>query len=179
LTFAVGWHIGPCISSVSYAINCILDILCWCPSWGGFRQYLGRRFDARIQVRRPGAMEQVSTVLMRLPTSQTWRATFYLATGLAATCLILGLMSIDYDLPSTETDRRIDWLGALLVTVGLVLVVFVLSDGEIVGWSTSCNSSMSFYLRPTDGITTSSRYNRSAGYWGCIPRSVCAVGTLP
>ena len=50
------------------------------------------------------------------------------------------MLSIDPDIPSTETDRRCDWLGALLVTVGCVLIVFVLSDGEIVGWSTSCNS---------------------------------------
>lgn len=48
------------------------------------------------------------------------------------------MFSIDPDEPSTETDRRIDWLGALLVTAGLVLIVFVLSDGEIVGWKTPC-----------------------------------------
>jgi hypothetical protein len=54
--------------------------------------------------------------------------------------MVLGMLSIDSDIPSTETDRRCDWLGALLVTAGFVLIVFVLSDGEIVGWSTSCNS---------------------------------------
>ena len=70
---------------------------------------------------------------------QTWRAIFYLASGLGTACLILGLLSIDADLPSTETDRRIDWLGALLATTGLVFIVFVLSDGEIVGWGTSCD----------------------------------------
>jgi predicted MFS family arabinose efflux permease len=77
---------------------------------------------------------------MTLFRRKTWRSTFYLATGLSTICLILGMLSIDADLPSTETDRRIDWLGSLIVTTGLVLVVFVLSDGEIVGWSTSCNS---------------------------------------
>src|ERR1700720_386163 len=71
---------------------------------------------------------------------QTWRANFYFATGLGALSLVLGMLSIDSDIPSSETDRRCDWLGALLVTAGFVLIVFVLSDGEIVGWSTSCNS---------------------------------------
>lgn len=69
---------------------------------------------------------------------QTWHATFYLSTGLTAAVMILGLFSIDPDLPSTEVDQRIDWLGAFLVTAGLVLIVFVLSNGQIVGWKTPC-----------------------------------------
>ncbi|KAF4568237.1 hypothetical protein EYR40_010365 [Pleurotus pulmonarius] len=38
-----------------------------------------------------------------------------------------------------EEDRRVDWLGAFLVTAGLVLIVFVLSDGEVAPrqWATS------------------------------------------
>ncbi|KAF7420881.1 hypothetical protein PC9H_011399 [Pleurotus ostreatus] len=38
-----------------------------------------------------------------------------------------------------EEDRRVDWLGAFLVTAGLVLVVFVLSDGEVAPrqWATA------------------------------------------
>jgi hypothetical protein len=62
------------------------------------------------------------------------------ASGFGAACLLLGFFSIDPDVPSSETDRRTDWLGAFLVTAGLVLVVFILSDGEIVGWSKSCYS---------------------------------------
>ncbi len=56
--------------------------------------------------------------------------------------LIMGLLSIPKDEPSTEADRRIDWLGAFLITAGLVLIVFVLSDGEIAPnkWATSCTS---------------------------------------
>ena len=42
--------------------------------------------------------------------------------------------------------RRLDWLGALLVTAGLTFIVFVLSDGSIApnGWKTGCT----FTLRP-------------------------------
>ncbi|KZP15059.1 efflux transporter [Athelia psychrophila] len=69
-------------------------------------------------------------------TEQTWRSVFYLAAGLSAGVLLLGLFSIDADPPSAETDRRVDWIGAFLITAGLVLIVFVLSDGEIVGWKT-------------------------------------------
>ena len=55
------------------------------------------------------------------------------------------LFSMDADRPeeSQEADRRVDWLGAFLVTAGLVLIVFVLSDGEVApnGWKTPCKSS--------------------------------------
>ncbi|KIK00288.1 hypothetical protein K443DRAFT_100688 [Laccaria amethystina LaAM-08-1] len=63
--------------------------------------------------------------------AKTWRAPFYLLTGLTVLCFVGGLMSIDPDVPSCEPDKRIDWLGALSVTAGLVLIVFVLSQGEL------------------------------------------------
>ncbi|KAH7884855.1 major facilitator superfamily domain-containing protein [Phlebopus sp. FC_14] len=67
-----------------------------------------------------------------------WRATFFLAAGLAALCLLGGLVSFDADNVSSEMDRRVDWIGATLVTSGLVLIVFVLGQGEIApqGWKT-------------------------------------------
>lgn len=51
-------------------------------------------------------------------------------------------MSIDADLPCIEADKRIDWLGAFLVTAGLVLIVFVLGQGESAPqqWRTGCES---------------------------------------
>lgn len=84
-----------------------------------------------------GAVGLILGGVLTQDSKQTWRSNFYLATGLNAACLIMGLLSIDADPPSTETDKRIDWLGTFLVTAGLVLIVFVLSDGEIVGWTTS------------------------------------------
>ncbi|KAF8066838.1 putative efflux transporter [Lyophyllum atratum] len=71
-------------------------------------------------------------------TAQTWRSPFYLQAGLTVLCLAGGIISFDPDLPSTELDKRVDWLGALLVTTGLVLIVFVLGQGEIApnGWKT-------------------------------------------
>ncbi|KAF7327956.1 Glycoside hydrolase family 38 protein [Mycena kentingensis (nom. inval.)] len=54
-------------------------------------------------------------------TAATWHSPFYLIAGI-----------------STEKDRRVDWLGGFLVTAGLVLLVFVLSQGPVAsnGWKT-------------------------------------------
>ncbi|KAA1477463.1 efflux transporter, partial [Dentipellis sp. KUC8613] len=68
----------------------------------------------------------------------TWRSNFFLTAGLCALGMIAGAVSIDADEPSTEKDKRVDWVGAFLVTAGLVLIIFVLSDGEVAPkkWST-------------------------------------------
>ena len=71
---------------------------------------------------------------------QTWRSTFYFSTALAVVYLALGWFSIDDDSPLVGIDRRIDWLGAFLVTAGLVMIVFVLGEGGVVGWATPCSS---------------------------------------
>ncbi|KAG7091772.1 hypothetical protein E1B28_008175 [Marasmius oreades] len=63
-------------------------------------------------------------------TPTTWRAVFWLSTGLSALSLIIGMFAIDRDLPSEEEDRRTDWLGALFSTIALTLIVFVLGQGE-------------------------------------------------
>lgn len=95
--------------------------------------------------------------------SASWRAPFYLTAGLGVLVLFGGIYSIDADHPSKtqhngdagangsqyghdgveqDIDRRVDWLGAFLVTAGLVLVTFVLAQGPVVGWETGCE-----YLR--------------------------------
>ncbi|KAH9926528.1 efflux transporter [Amylocystis lapponica] len=79
----------------------------------------------------------IGGVLTQL-TEKTWRSTFWFIAGLSFISLVGGIVTFDKDLPSTEKDRRVDWLGAFLVTAGLVFIVFVLSDGSIApnGWST-------------------------------------------
>ncbi|KAK7040368.1 hypothetical protein VNI00_009838 [Paramarasmius palmivorus] len=72
----------------------------------------------------------VGGVLTQL-TDQKWRSIFYFNAALIFVTLVIGVLAFDRDLPSTEPDRRVDWIGAGLVTVGLVLVVFVLGQGEI------------------------------------------------
>ncbi|KAF8915507.1 putative efflux transporter [Mucidula mucida] len=78
-----------------------------------------------------GACGLVFSGILTQLTVKTWRSTFYLITGLGAVCVVAGFFAIDPDLPSTEIDQRVDWIGATLVTAGLVLIVFVLTQGEI------------------------------------------------
>ncbi|TFK47881.1 MFS general substrate transporter [Heliocybe sulcata] len=72
-------------------------------------------------------------------TDQAWRSTFYFSSCLSFVAAVGAILSFDADAPSHEEDKRVDWLGAALITTGLTLIVFVLSDGEIApnGWSTS------------------------------------------
>ncbi|KAF8722458.1 hypothetical protein AX14_009812 [Amanita brunnescens Koide BX004] len=72
-------------------------------------------------------------------TKQTWRSTFYLSAALTGFYVLLGWFCIDKDEPSTETDQRVDWLGGILISAGLTLIIFVLSDGEVAPnkWATS------------------------------------------
>ncbi|KAK2466613.1 hypothetical protein APHAL10511_000871 [Amanita phalloides] len=64
-------------------------------------------------------------------TKSTWRSTFFLSAGLTAFYVVIGWFAIDNDEPSTEKDKRVDWLGGLFITAGLTFIIFVLSDGEI------------------------------------------------
>ncbi|THU93553.1 putative efflux transporter [Dendrothele bispora CBS 962.96] len=64
-------------------------------------------------------------------TKQTWRAPFYLCSALTFVSLVGAMYSFDADEPSTEPDQRVDWIGAFLVTAGLVLIIFVLGQGEV------------------------------------------------
>jgi hypothetical protein len=77
-----------------------------------------------------------------LPTAyskQTWRPCLWILASLAFAIAIVAFFVIPTDVVQT-TDRRVDWVGAALVTVGLVFVQFVISDGETApqGWKTSC-----------------------------------------
>lgn len=61
--------------------------------------------------------------------------------GVTALSAIMGIVSVKPDLQEElPQDKRIDWLGSFLVTAGLVLIVFVLSQGEIAPkrWETPC-----------------------------------------
>lgn len=65
-----------------------------------------------------------------------------MAAATSALIGVSGLISFDADVPSSELVKRVDWIGASLVTIGLVLIVFVLGEGEIAsdGWKTPCKN---------------------------------------
>ncbi|KAI9056744.1 MFS general substrate transporter [Trametes sanguinea] len=80
----------------------------------------------------------IGGVLVQL-TKHTWRSTFWFLAALAALCCLGALISIDDDFACrAAVDRRIDWIGALIVTASLTFIIFVLSDGSIApnGWKT-------------------------------------------
>lgn len=81
-----------------------------------------------------------SQITCHCSSSKSWRSSFYLLSGFTTLCFFGGLVFFDKDIPSQEADKRIDWLGAFLITAGLVFIVFVLGDGEIAPkkWRTPC-----------------------------------------
>lgn len=56
--------------------------------------------------------------------------------------VILGMFVIEKDPPSTEEDRRVDWIGAVLVTTSLTLIQFALGQGPLAPkrWGTPCKA---------------------------------------
>jgi len=68
----------------------------------------------------------------------SWRATFFLSAGLGGATALAAIFVIDADVLDPEQDKRVDWIAAALVTIGLVLLMFVLGEGQAApqGWKT-------------------------------------------
>lgn len=62
--------------------------------------------------------------------------------GMTFLSFLCDIFCIRKDTPPAGIDKRIDWLGTALVTAGLVLIVFVLGQGELAPqkWKTPCTS---------------------------------------
>ncbi len=85
----------------------------------------------------------------KLTQTATWRAVLYVFAGLAAAVGITAFLVVPPDVVQT-VDKRIDWLGAALITIGLVLLQFVVSDGQTApdGWKTGCKCDVIPWLKP-------------------------------
>ncbi|KAJ7266396.1 MFS general substrate transporter [Mycena haematopus] len=85
-----------------------------------------------------GALGTQLGALLVQDTRATWRSPFFLFAGMSALCILGGIFTIDPDILSPESDKRVDWIGAFLVTVGLALLLFVLGQGQLAphGWKT-------------------------------------------
>ena len=70
----------------------------------------------------------------------------FLFAGVSSAFMILGFFVFEEDEPSTEEDKRVDWIGAALITTGLVLIVFVLSDAPTA--HKSWKNPREFFSRP-------------------------------
>jgi len=73
-------------------------------------------------------------------TPTTWRPVMWILAGLAAVIVVVAVFSVPHDPKKERQTNSIDWLGAALVTVGLVLIQFTVSDGMSApkGWRTPC-----------------------------------------
>ncbi|KZO89918.1 efflux transporter [Calocera viscosa TUFC12733] len=60
----------------------------------------------------------------------SWRALFFVLAGVGGLVLIGAVIVFPKDHDFSE-DKRVDWLGAFLITAGLVLLLFCLGQGEI------------------------------------------------
>ncbi|WWC69544.1 uncharacterized protein I206_103486 [Kwoniella pini CBS 10737] len=67
----------------------------------------------------------------------TWRGALFLLAGMAFAIACISLWTIPSDFSHSD-DKRVDWIGAALVTVGLILLQFTISAGETAsnGWKT-------------------------------------------
>ena len=101
-------------------------------------------------------------------------------------CFIGGLLSIDKDRKWKHEDndaagaRRVDWLGAFLISAGLVLILFVLGEGETAQkqWATSCTTSF-IYLFFSLEVHIRGRHHRSPDSRHTIGWSIHLVAMVP
>jgi MFS family permease len=68
-----------------------------------------------------------------------WKWVFWIYAILAALCTIAGYFVIP--LPPLQTEpissrNQVDWIGGSLITTSLIVLLFALSEGNVVGWST-------------------------------------------
>ena len=71
-------------------------------------------------------------------TSASWRGVFWILSGMSCLVALLGWLTIDADRKRPDGDKRVDWIGALLVTSGLVLITFALAEANSAkpsGWA--------------------------------------------
>lgn len=124
---APAWNSSQGISAWTLAFDRVRHILCGRPD---------RRSSFSCSWWRPYTSNQVSPqrgfsqrFSISSPANRpTWRTPIFMFSGIAFAFMVLGFFVIEEDEPSTEDDQRVDWIGAALVTAGLVLIVFVLSD---------------------------------------------------
>jgi hypothetical protein len=127
--------------------------------------------------------------VLSLAYRKTWRSSFYLFTAVNVLCTIGGLLSIDKDRKWNAADkdvagaRRVDWLGAFLITAALVLILFVLGEGEtaLKQWGTGCTFASTFLVAKIDTHTPSlgARHHRFIGRWHITAWSIHLVAMVP
>ncbi|KAG8681887.1 hypothetical protein FRC09_017164 [Ceratobasidium sp. 395] len=83
-----------------------------------------------------GAIGFVIGGIMTEYAAVSWRGVFYLSAGIAGATILAAAAAIHKDQVCQEQDQRVDWIGALLSTIALVLLTFSLAQSSSVkdGW---------------------------------------------
>lgn len=69
----------------------------------------------------------------------TWKWVFWILGILAALVTLAGIFIISpppIQNPNLGVKAAVDWIGGTLVTVGLMVLMFALTEGNVVGWAT-------------------------------------------
>lgn len=66
-----------------------------------------------------------------------WRWVFWIFGIISALCTVASYCVIPVPPPQPEPSIRntVDWIGGTLITVGLIVLLFALSEGNVLGWS--------------------------------------------
>jgi hypothetical protein len=85
---------------------------------------------------------------------RNWSFLFYVLAGLGAIPLVLGWFAMPWDRKAFTGSKvpRMDWIGGLLVTSGLSLFMFSLTQSGVLerGWSEPCKPSPFLYFQPDE-----------------------------
>lgn len=65
---------------------------------------------------------------------------FFVLVGMTFIAAAAVFLIVPKDKRDKNADRRVDWIGAALITASLVCLLFVLAQGEVAtdGWATGC-----------------------------------------
>jgi len=69
----------------------------------------------------------------------TWKWVFWLLAIIAAIVTLSGFLIIPSPLKPTQqlsVKSSVDWIGGAIITVGVLILLFALTEGNVVGWST-------------------------------------------
>jgi MFS family permease len=80
-------------------------------------------------------------------TEPTWRAVLWFFSGLGFFAALLAVLFVPKDSPHPH-DRRLDLVGAAMITTGLVLFQFTISFAGTKGWKTPCTYAWWITLMP-------------------------------
>lgn len=77
-----------------------------------------------------------------------WSYLFYLLSAMVAILGILAYFIIPPDRPNPSADKRIDWIGGVLITAALCLFTFSITESGHAeyGWRSPCKSYSCFIV---------------------------------